>query len=299
MADDRAGTIFEELRGYLFSIAYRLLGTVGDAEDAVQDAYLRWAAADEDEIRSPRAFLSTVVTRVCTDRLRSAQARHETYVGPWLPEPLATGDRPDLTETVMLRESLSLAFLHLLESLAPPERAVFILCEVFDYDYAEIAQMVGKSAANCRQLFHRARQRLAEHEARFRTSPAQRQQVTEQFMHAASSGDVRQLLDLLAEDVVFVGDSGGQVPGAGVRPVRGRDNVAPGLLRNLMKYPPERVWLEEVNGGPAIVATRGGQLYLLLELDVRDGRIASMYAVLNPDKLQRLARQLGLLGYAW
>jgi RNA polymerase sigma-70 factor, ECF subfamily len=294
MTDDHAGAIFEEQRGHLFSIAYRLLGTVSDAEDAVQDAYLRWAVADEDEIRSPRAFLSTVVVRLCTDRLRSARARYETYVGPWLPEPLATGDRPDLTETVTLRESLSLAFLHLLESLAPPERAVFILREVFDYDYAEIAQMVDKSATNCRQLFHRARQRLAEHQARFRTSPDQRRQVTERFMQAASSGDVRQLLDLLAEDVVFVGDSGGQVPGGGVRPVRGRDNVAPGLMRNLMKYPPERVWLEEVNGGPAIVATRDGRLYLLLELDIRDGLVASMYGVLNPDKLRRLARQFGL-----
>src|SRR5262249_25149864 len=185
---------------------------------------------------------------------------------------------------------------HLLESLAPPERAVFILREAFDYDYAEIAQMVGKSAANCRQLFHRARQRLAEHQARFRTSPEQRRQVTEQFMQAAASGDVQELLDLLAEDVVWVGDSGGKVPGAGIEPVRGRDNVAPGLVRSLRELPPERVWLEEGNAEPAIVATRGGQLYLLLELDIRDGLVASMYAVLNPEKLRRLARQLGLPG---
>jgi RNA polymerase sigma-70 factor, ECF subfamily len=158
--------------------------------------------------------------------------------------------------------------------------------------------MVGKSAANCRQLFHRARQRLAEQQARFRSSPEQREQVTEQFMRAASSGDVQKLLDVLAEDVVFVGDSDGKVPGAGsLRPVRGRDNVGPGLVRNLTALPPERVWLEEVNGGPAIVATRGGQLYLLVELDIRAGLIAAMYVVLNPDKLQRLARQLGLPGY--
>jgi RNA polymerase sigma-70 factor, ECF subfamily len=189
MAGDHAGTVFEEQRAHLFSIAYRLLGTVSDAEDAVRDAYLRWAAACENEIRSPRAFLSTVVVRLCTDRLRSAQARRETYIGPCLPEPLATADWPDLTETVMLRDSLSVACLYLLEGLAPPERAVFILREVFDYDYAEIAQMVSKSAANCRQLFHRARQRLAEHQARFRTSPEQRRQVTEHFMQAASTGD--------------------------------------------------------------------------------------------------------------
>jgi RNA polymerase sigma-70 factor (ECF subfamily) len=296
MADDHAGTIFQEQRGYLFSIAYRLLGTVSDAEDAVQDAYFRWAAANEAEIRSPRAFLSMVVVRLCMDRLRSAKARHETYIGPWLPEPLATGDRPDLTETVMLRESLSLAFLHLLESLAPHERVVFILREVFDYDYEEIAQMVGKSAANCRQLFHRARQRLAEHQARFQTSPEQRQQVTEQFMQATSSGDVQKLLEALADDVVFVGDGGGKVATASLRPVRGRDNVRGGLIANLMKFPPERVWLEEVNGGPAIVFTRDGQLSALLELEIRDGLIASMYAVANPDKLQPLARQLGLHG---
>ncbi|MDE3077494.1 MAG: RNA polymerase sigma-70 factor [Chloroflexota bacterium] len=293
MADNDAGATFEELRGYLFSIAYRLLGTVSDAEDAVQDAYLRWAAADEDEIRSARAFLATVVVRLCMDRLRSAKARHETYIGPWLPEPLVTGDRPDLTETVMLRESLSLAFLHLLENLAPVERAVFILREVFDYDYAEIAPMVGKSAANCRQVFHRARQRLDEHQARFRTNPEQRQQVTEEFIQATMSGNVQRLLNLLAEDVVLVGDGGGKVPTASLRPVRTRHTVANGLMANMAKFPPERVWIEQVNGGPAIVVTRGGELTAILELDVRDGVVASMYAVANPDKLERIARQLG------
>src|SRR5262245_10347097 len=294
--DDRAGKVFEEHRGYLFSVAYRLLGTVVDAEDAVQDAFIRWAAADDSDVRSPRAFLTTVVVHLCTDRLRSAQARHETYVGPWLPEPVATGNRPDLTETLILRESLALAFLRLLESLAPPERAVFLLREVFDYDYAEIAQMLGKSAANCRQLCHRARQRLAEQQARFRTSPEKRQQITEQFMRAVASGDVRTLLDALAEDVVFVGDSGGRVPGAARQPVHSRERVARGLIDSLMNFPLQRVWLEEVNGGPAIVATRGGQLYALVELDVRDGLVASMYVVLNPDKLRPLARQLGLSG---
>jgi len=294
MADDEAGAVFEQLRGYLFSIAYRLLGSVSDGEDAVQDAYLRWAVADESEIRSPRAFLATVVVRLCMDRPRSARARHETYIGPWLPEPLATSARPDLTETVVLRESLSLAFLHLLEDLAPVERAVFVLREVFDYDYADIAPIVGKTAANCRQVFHRARRRLDEHQARFRTSPEQRQQVTEEFMQATSSGDVQRLLNVLAEDVVLVGDGGGKVPAASPRPVRSRDAVANGIIANLAKFPPERVWVEEVNGGPAIVVKQGGRLSAVLELNVRDGVITSMYAVANPDKLQRIARQLGL-----
>ncbi|HVA24743.1 MAG TPA: RNA polymerase sigma-70 factor [Chloroflexota bacterium] len=294
MADDEAGAVFEQLRGYLFSIAYRLLGSVSDGEDAVQDAYLRWAVADESEIRSPRAFLATVVVRLCMDRPRSARARHETYIGPWLPEPLATSARPDLTETVVLRESLSLAFLHLLEDLAPVERAVFVLREVFDYDYTDIAAIVGKTAANCRQVFHRARRRLDEHQARFRTSPEQRQQVTEEFMQATSSGDVQRLLNVLAEDVVLVGDGGGKVPAASPRPVRSRDAVANGIIANLAKFPPERVWVEEVNGGPAIVVKQGGRLSAVLELNVRDGVITSMYAVANPDKLQRIARQLGL-----
>lgn len=289
---------FEAHRGYLFSIAYRLLGSVGDAEDAVQDTYLRFAQAKPADVDNVRGYLATITVRLCMDQLRSARARREVYTGEWLPEPIATADRPDLTETVIMRESLSLAFLYMLESLAPLERVVFVLREVFDYDYPEIAQIVEKSEANCRQVFHRARQHLAEHQARFKASEDQQRRVTEEFLHAASSGDVQQLVLLLnttlADDVVFVGDGGGKVPGAGLRPVHGGSNVSRGLVGSLLKFPPDTVRIEEVNGQPALVATRGGELYAVLVFEVDAGRIHALYAVLNPDKLRALGRELAI-----
>src|SRR5438067_6567731 len=199
LQQDEVGSAFEEHRSYLFSIAYRLLGSVTDAEDIVQDAFLRWERARPDEVRWPRAFLATVVVRLCMDELRSARARREVYVGPWLPEPLITTDRSDLTETLVLRESLSFAFLMMLEKLSPLERAVFVLREVFDYDYADIAHIVDKSESNCRQVFHRARQRMADEETRFEPSHEQQEQLTEQFLRAATTGDVQGFVNLLAD----------------------------------------------------------------------------------------------------
>jgi RNA polymerase sigma-70 factor (ECF subfamily) len=183
--DDRIEA-FQQQRDYLFSIAYRLLGSVSDTEDILQEAFLRWDRARQEDVRSPRAFLSTVVVRLCMDELRSAHARREVYVGPWLPEPLVTTGRSDLTDSLVLRESLSFAFLLMLEKLSPLERAVFVLREVFDYDYAEIAPTVGKSEANCRQAFHRARQRLGGDESRFESTSEHREQLTEQFLRAAT-----------------------------------------------------------------------------------------------------------------
>jgi RNA polymerase sigma-70 factor (ECF subfamily) len=284
--DERVAA-FEEQRSYLFSIAYRLLGSVGDAEDVLQEAFLRWDRARPDEVRSVRAFLATVVVRLCMDELRSARARREVYVGPWLPEPLVTTSRSDLTETVVLRESLSFAFLLMLEKLSPVERAVFVLREVFDYDYAEIAPIVGKSEANCRQSFHRARQRLAAQESRFESTREHTEVLTEQFVRAATDGDVQGLLALLAEDVVSVGDGGGKAF-AGLRPIRSRDHVVRGFLGNLQKMPPDRVWIEEVNGQPAIVATRNSQPYGVVLLEVRDGQVQRLYSVVNPDKLRSI-----------
>ena len=285
------GQIFEEQRRYLFAIAYRLLGTVSDAEDIVQDAFLRWQRDGEREVRSVRAYLATIVVRLCLDELRSARARREVYVGPWLPEPLLTSGRTDLTDSLVLRESLSFAFLLMLESLSPVERAVFVLREVFDYDYAEIAAMVDRSEANCRQVFHRARQRLAERQTRFAASQEQREQVTEQFMRAATSGDVQGLLRVLAEDAVLVGDGGGK-GFAAPRPIHSADRVARGFLGALQKLPPDRAWLDEVNGQPAIVAMRGGRPFAVLVLEVQDGRIQRLYSVVNPDKLESIERQL-------
>ena len=285
------GQVFEEHRGYLFSIAYRLLGTVGDAEDVVQEAFLRWRRDGEQDVRSPRAYLATIVVRLCLDELRSARARREVYVGPWLPEPLITSGRTDLTDSLVLRESVSFAFLLMLETLSPLERAVFVLREVFDYDYAEIAGMVDKSEANCRQVFHRARQRLAERQARFESTQEQREQVTEQFMRAAATGEVQELLRVLAEDVVLIGDGGGKAAAA-LQPIRTADRVARGFFGVLQKAPPDQVWMDEVNGQPAIVATRGGRALAVLLLEVREAKVQRLYAVANPDKLQAVQRWL-------
>jgi len=277
---------FEEQRSYLFSIAYRLLGSVSDAEDVLQEAFLRWdrTPTADTEIRSVRAFLATIVVRLCMDELRSARAKREVYVGPWLPEPLITTDRADLTDSLVLRESLSFAFLLMLEKLSPLERAVFVLREVFDYDYSDIAPIVSKTEANCRQAFHRARQRLSDEHTRFEPTREQQERLTEQFLLATTRGDVQGLMQLLAEDVVSVGDGGGKAAAA-LRPVVSRDRVIRGLFGNLQKMPPDRAWIEEVNGQPAIVTTRDGQPYAVVLLEVRDGFIHTVYFVLNPDKL--------------
>jgi RNA polymerase sigma-70 factor (ECF subfamily) len=205
-----------------------------------------------------------------------------------LPEPLITTGRTDLTDSLVMRESLSFAFLLMLENLSPLERAVFVLREVFDYDYPEIARTVDKSEANCRQVFHRARQRLAQRQSRFEASYEQTQQVTEQFMHATTSGDVDGLLRLLAEDAVSIGDGGGRVPLAGLRPIVSPHNISRGLLGNLRKMPPDKVWLEEVNGQPAIVASRAGQPYGVVLLEVHAGQVQRLYSVVNPEKLRSL-----------
>ena len=286
--DDRVGA-FQDHRAYLFSIAYRLLGSVSDAEDVLQEAYLRWDRARTEEVQSARAFLATIVVRLCMDQMRSARARREVYVGNWLPEPLVTTGRADLTETVVLRESLSFAFLLLLEKLSPLERAVFVLREVFDYDYADIAPIVDKSESNCRQAFHRGRERMGQAESRFHPSPEHQEQLTEQFLRATGSGDVQGLLDLLAEDVMAIGDGGGKAA-AGLRPIYTPDRVVRGFLGNLRKMPPDRAWIEEINGQPAIIGIRNGRPYGVVLLEVHNGRIQTIYSVVNPDKLTHVAR---------
>jgi RNA polymerase sigma-70 factor (ECF subfamily) len=221
------------------------------------------------------------------DELRSARARREVYVGPWLPEPLVTTGRSDLTDSLVLRETLSFAFLLMLEKLSPLERAVFVLREVFDYDYAEIAPVVDKTEANCRQAFHRARQRLAGEESRFTSTPEHQEQLTAEFLRAATAGDVQGLVGLLAEDVVSIGDGGGKAV-AGLHPIRSREHVVRGFIGNLQKMPPDGAWIEEVNGQPAIVATRHGQPYGVVLLEVREGRVQTLYSVVNPDKLRSI-----------
>ncbi len=283
--------IFNQYRVLLFSIAYRMLGSATDAEDIVQEAFVRWLQASDEDIQSPKAFLSTVVTRLCIDQLRSARTQRELYVGPWLPEPISTGQRQDLTETAILAESLSFAFLVMLENLGPMERAVFLLREVFDYDYAEIAAIVGKSEANCRQVFHRAHQHLKQRRPRFEVSREQQERITAQFLHASLGGDMQGLLNLLAEDVVFAADSGGKA-WAGLKPVHGADKVARGVLGGRRFLPPGiQGSIEEVNGQPAIVGYVDGRPTIVVLFYIEDGLIRSVYHVVNPDKLHWLSRQ--------
>jgi RNA polymerase sigma-70 factor, ECF subfamily len=283
--------IFNQYRALLFSIAYRLLGSATDAEDIVQEAFLRWLQARDAEIQSPKAFLSTVVTRLCIDQLRSARVQREQYVGPWLPEPLPTDQRQDLTETAIQVESLSFAFLVMLESLGPLERAVFLLREVFDYDYAEIAAIVGKSEAYCRQLLHRAHQHLKQHRPRFEVSREQQERMTSQFLRASLDGDMQGLMNLLADDVVFASDSGGKAWG-GLKPVHGADKVARGVLGGRRFLPASiQASIEEINGQPAIVGYVDGRPVIVLLLFIEGERIRNIYQVVNPDKLHWLGRK--------
>ncbi|HZS75039.1 MAG TPA: RNA polymerase sigma-70 factor [Ktedonobacteraceae bacterium] len=284
---ENAATIFEQYRILLFSIAYRMLGSVTDAEDIVQETFLRWMLEDTAKVQSPKAFLSTIAVRLCLDQLRSARRQREVYVGPWLPEPIATGQRQELFETAALAESLSFAFLVMLENLGPLERAVFLLREVFEYEYAEIAEIVGKSEANCRQIFHRAQQRLEERRSRFDVSCEQQERITHQFLRASTGGDMQGLLNLLTEDIVFTGDSGGKAR-VGHR-VRGRDKVARGTLVGLRPLlATMQIHIEEVNGQPAITGYVDGRPYGVVFLDIEGEHIRNIYAVMNPDKLRWL-----------
>ena len=289
-SDVGGGQTFDQYRPLLFAIAYRMLGSVMDAEDIVQEAFLRWQAAAGDDIRSPRAFLSAVVTRLCIDQLRSAQAQREHYIGPWLPEPLVSEHAPDVEEAAMLQESLSLAFLVLLERLNPVERAVFLLHDVFDFDYAEIAPIVGKSVANCRQMARRARTRLADQRPRFEPSRAQQEQLTRQFMQACAEGDLPGLVALLADDITLWSDGGGQVAAA-IRPIHGTDAVARFLLGIVRKAPPTYLprpaW---VNGRPGLVVEAAGRPVSVFGLDLVDGRIAAIRIIVTPDKLGGVGR---------
>ncbi|MEA2573323.1 MAG: polymerase sigma-70 factor, subfamily [Chloroflexia bacterium] len=285
---------YNEHRPLLFSLAYRMLGSVADAEDIVQEAFLRWHKAtetsDEQAIRSPRSYLSTIVTRLCIDQLRSARVRREVYVGPWLPEPLVEPGHADPTEELELADSLSVAFMVLLESLSPEERAVFLLRQVFDYDYGEIARIVNKSEANCRQMVHRAQQHIAERRPRFSATPEQREQLTHTFIQTCANGDMQGLLSLLTQDIVLYSDGGGKVQAAR-NPIYGPDKVARFILGALGKLPPGaryRVKTATVNGQMGVVAYLNDEPNTVLSLDIAEGRIQGVYLVVNPDKLQHI-----------
>jgi RNA polymerase sigma-70 factor (ECF subfamily) len=290
----RVAEAYEELRPLLFSIAYRMLGSVAEAEDVVQEAFLRYhraSAGRAGEIDSPRAYLSAVTTRLAIDQLRSARVRRERYVGEWLPEPLLTDETaPDGPRHAEEADSLSMAFLLVLERLSPVERAVFLLHDVFDYGYDEISPIVGKSEDNCRQLASRARRRVQEAKPRFEASRRRRDELATRFFDALGDGDVDGLVELLAADAVAYGDGGGKAP-SWPRPIFGRDRVA-GLLRGLAPFLRElglTLRRAQVNGQPGAMFFDGsGRLVAAWSLDIADGLVQTIRAVVNPDKLRHL-----------
>ena len=279
---------FELHRSLLFSIAYRMLGSVAEAEDVVQEAYLRWQQAPNKEVRSPKSYLSAVVTRLSIDRLRSAQAQREEYVGPWLPEPLLADRAEEVVDPAELDESISMAFLVVLESLNPVERAVFILRGVFDYDYEEISRIVGKREDNCRQIARRARQAVTDRRPRFERSIEQEERLTRQFVETCTSGDMEGLVSLLSEDVTLWSDGGGKAAAAPY-PIQGPDRVARFLLGVLRTVPPGFFARPaRVNGGPGVVGYVDGRPTAVVALDVADGRLRSVRIVVNPEKLRMI-----------
>lgn len=293
MTIDAAET-FESLRPTLLSLAYRMLGRVSEAEDVVQEAFVRLhrAVAAGAQVGSPRAYLSAVVTRLCIDQLRSARARREQYVGEWLPEPVITDAAPGADPAVQAEQadSLSMAFLVLLEQLTPVERAVFLLHDVFGYGYAEVAAIVSKSEDNCRQLAARARRRIEDGKPRFEASREARLALSQRFFAAVERGDVDALVELLAADAAVYGDGGGRAP-SWPRPILGRDRVARLLAnvgRQLHRYG-LRIERHEVNGQPGATVLDGqGRIVNVFALDIVDGKVQTVRSVINPDKLRHL-----------
>ncbi len=287
-------TIFQTHRYLLFSIAYRMLGSVMDAEDCVQETYLRWHHANENNeaeaIQNPRSYLCTIVTRLCIDFLRSARVQRETYIGVWLPEPLVLAYQPDTptdpAASVEQSESISFAFLRLLENLAPLERAVFLLRQVFDFEYDEISKIVQKSPDNCRQIMRRARHNLNEHHHHYNVPPEQRELLIYQFIQACTTGDMQGLLNVLADDVVLHSDGGGKVHAA-LKPIYGSAKVARGMLGFMRKIPlGVTSQLAIINGQLGILTYLNGIPYAVLTFSLANNRIQEIDFILNPDKLR-------------
>ncbi|GGM76599.1 RNA polymerase sigma24 factor [Thermopolyspora flexuosa] len=298
--EEERDAVFQEHRAVLVGVAYRILGSVADAEDVVQEAWLRWPGVDAAKVEDARAFLIRVTSRLAIDRLRRVRARREEYVGPWLPEPLRTG--PDGAAQAELADSVELALLVVLETLSPLERAAFVLREAFGLPYAEIAAAIGRSEPAVRQLARRAREHVQARRPRFAVDRAERRRVTERFLAAAAGGDLDGLVALLAPDAALVGDGGGKAP-APLRVIRGAVKVARFLLAiakperarrqlALLGLPESAaiaVEIDEVNGGPAIVGRAAGVPVVLISPVVADGLVTTVYLIANPDKLAPLA----------
>lgn len=284
---------FSEYRKLLFAIAYRLLGSAADAEDVVQDAWFKWSGADRSRVSDPKAYLARIVSNLAVERLRSTRRQRETYVGPWLPEPILT--QADAAEDVATAESVSLAMLVVLETLSPLERAVFVLKEVFDFSYPEIAEAVDRSEPAVRQAGHRARNHIQARRPRFETDRAKKRAVTERFFAASTGGDINELMDLLAPEVTLWTDGGGKVRQA-MRPIIGAPNVAKWLAGTVQR-PYEGVEIADmtaevvdINGGPGIVIRGAGRIIATLTVDLdANGKIETIHNVANPDKLHAIA----------
>ncbi|WP_405693100.1 RNA polymerase sigma-70 factor [Streptomyces sp. NBC_01185] len=281
--------VFQQYRGLLFSVAYRLLGTAADAEDAVQDAWIKWSAADRSQVTDPKAYLVRIVSNLAMDRLRSTRHQREVYVGPWLPEPILTGG--DAAETVLEAESVSMALLVVLETLSPLERAVFVLKEAFGFSHAEIAEAVERSEAAVRQAAHRAREHVRARRTRFTADRTHRREATERFFTAAAGGDMNSLMELLSPDVTLWTDGGGKVRQA-LRPVVGATTVASwfaamGTVPYQGVEPADmRAEMTEINGGPGMVLSAPDRVLATVTLDFdAEGRISAIHNVANPDKL--------------
>jgi RNA polymerase sigma-70 factor (ECF subfamily) len=279
---------FENYRRLMFSIAYRMLGSATEAEDIVQEAYLRYQAVAPGTINSPKAFLSTIVTRLCLNQLQSARVQRETYIGPWLPEPIftETDERANPQHQAEMHDSISFAFLMLLEELTPLERAVFLLRETFDYEYDDIATIVGKEPAACRQVFSRAKKHVAEGKPRFTPAPEAHSRLLSQFIQAAGSGDLAGLTALLSKDVTMWADGGGKARGAATHPLHGREAVARFVLASTRYLPtgsqPE---VADINGELAMILRDGGKAFAVVSITADDEQVREIRVVGNPDKL--------------
>jgi RNA polymerase sigma-70 factor (ECF subfamily) len=283
--------IFLEYRPLLLSIAYRMLGSMADAEDLVQETFIRWQTSAGADVRSPRAYLVTILSRLCIQQLESARVQREQYVGPWLPEPVSTGSPADPLDATELQESLSMAFLLLLERLTPTERAAFLLHDVFGYAYDELVRVLGKNESACRQIVHRARRHVTENRPRYDAEPAQHEQLLQEFVAAASSGNLEGLLSVLSTEVVLYSDGGGRA-NAALRPLHGALNVARFILGAVAKSVPKDVSLniETVNGQASLVyRLLQGSAGCVVSVEISGGRVSEVLVVTNPDKLRHVA----------
>jgi RNA polymerase sigma-70 factor (ECF subfamily) len=281
---------FESHRSHLLGVAYRMLGSLAEAEDVVQESWLRWENVDQNAIANPRAFLSRIVTNLCLDQMKSARARREEYVGPWLPDPVAEGVGPDVEAE--RADSLSVALLLALERLSPLERAAFLLHDIFDMDYPDIAAQLGRSEASCRQLATRARAHVQTEKPRFRVAQDEGDRLIDAFLAASQSGETSAFAGLLAGDVAFHGDGGG-VKIAAMNIIRGADKVARfflGITQKAEGYPRRILWRGRINGLPGYVSMERGDTLQSTAFDIEDGRITAIYIIRNPQKLRHLAQ---------